>query len=82
MSDNKRLIDEELENVHGGTRPEEVGDPVLLVNGIVSYEVCEKCGACMFPVKVRHAGGKMEFPIHPDYQCSECDNRHKTIRVF
>jgi len=81
MLDNKILKDEELENVHGGTRPEEIGDPIILVNGIVSYKVCDKCGAAMFPVKIRSASGSMILPVHPDYQCSECDNRTTTLHV-
>jgi len=82
MSKKEILKNEDLENIHGGTRPEEIGEPRLLIQGIWSYEICEKCGAAMFPVKVRHAGGTMILPSHPDYKCSECDNRHITIKVF
>jgi len=81
MSKMIQINDEELENVHGGTRPEDIGDPIMLANGIVSYKVCDKCGAAMFPVKIRSAGGSMILPLYPDYQCSECDNRIEPIRV-
>jgi len=82
MTKKKILSEEPLNRVKGGIRPEDVGDPVVLPGAIESYRVCPKCGACMFPQKIRQVNGKMEFPPHPSYYCSECEYQEITTRVF
>jgi len=82
MSQNKQVIEDDLAKINGGTRPEEVGEQRMISPGVVSYEICENCGACMFPSYKRWVNGTEVKLVRPDYVCSECDNVHHVTQVF